>query len=116
MLDAEAANALLEKAPTRGCAAVAVLRNLKQSDLSEVAKYANPPAGVKLVIEAMCVMKGVQPKRKPGEGVVTRVMVKHKPLPLSLRKAGSTVFSKNMSSDENNRNILVNPFFSSLRK
>ena len=31
----------------------AVLRNLKLSDLSEVAKYANPPAGVKLVMEAM---------------------------------------------------------------
>ena len=49
-------------------AAVAVLRNLKQSDLSEVAKYANPPAGVKLVIEAMCVMKGVQPKKVGAAG------------------------------------------------
>ena len=29
-------------------AAVAVLKNLKLSDLSEAAKYANPPGGVKL--------------------------------------------------------------------
>jgi len=43
-------------------AAVSVLRNLKLSDLSEVAKYANPPAGVKLVTEAMCVLKAIPPK------------------------------------------------------
>jgi dynein heavy chain len=42
-------------------AAVAVLRNLKVSDLSEVAKYANPPAGVKLVMEAMCVLREIKP-------------------------------------------------------
>jgi len=42
-------------------AAVAVLRNLKLSDLSEVAKYANPPAGVKLVMEAMCVLREIKP-------------------------------------------------------
>ena len=41
-------------------AAVAVLRNLKLSDLSEVAKYTNPPAGCKLTMEAMCVLKQAQ--------------------------------------------------------
>ncbi len=49
-------------------AAVAVLRNLKLSDLSEVAKYANPPAGVKLVMEAMCVLKAVPPKMVGAAG------------------------------------------------
>jgi len=42
-------------------AAVAVLKNLKLSDLSEAAKYANPPGGVKLTMEAMCVLKNVPP-------------------------------------------------------
>lgn len=26
-----------------------------------------PPPGVKLVIEAMCIMKGIKPKKVPGE-------------------------------------------------
>jgi dynein heavy chain len=52
-------------------AAVAVLRNLKLSDLSEVAKYANPPAGVKLVTEAMCVLKGVPAKMVGSVGQKT---------------------------------------------
>merc|ERR1719197_1708747 len=42
-------------------AAVAVLKNLKLSDLSEAAKYSNPPGGVKLTMEAMCVLKNVPP-------------------------------------------------------
>jgi dynein heavy chain len=42
-------------------AAVAVLKNLKLSDLSEASKYAQPPGGVKLTMEAMCVLKGVKP-------------------------------------------------------
>merc|ERR1719230_1641453 len=43
-------------------AAVAVLKNLKVSDLSEAGKYQNPPGGVKLTMEAMCVLKNVPPK------------------------------------------------------
>ena len=39
-----------------------MLKNLKLSDLDEAAKYANPPAGVKLTMEAMCVLKAVPPK------------------------------------------------------
>jgi dynein heavy chain len=46
--------------------AVKVLQNLKASDISEVAKYANPPALVKLVIEALCVMFQIAPA-KVGE-------------------------------------------------
>jgi len=44
-------------------AAVAVLKNLKLSDLSEASKYANPPGGVKLTMEAMCVLKNVPPAK-----------------------------------------------------
>jgi len=46
--------------------AVKVLQNLKASDLSEVAKYSNPPALAKLVIEAVCVMFQIPPA-KVGE-------------------------------------------------
>lgn len=46
--------------------AVKVLQNLKASDVSEVAKYSNPPALAKLVIEALCVMFQVAPA-KVGE-------------------------------------------------
>jgi len=49
-------------------AAVAVLKNLKLSDLSEAAKYANPPGGVKLTMEAMCVLKNVPPKMEGAAG------------------------------------------------
>jgi len=52
-------------------AAVAVLRNLKLSDISYPASYANPPAGVKLVMEAMCVLKGVPPKMVGAAGQKT---------------------------------------------
>lgn len=33
----------------------------------------HPPHGVKLVIEAMCIMKGIKPKRLPGEKPGTKV-------------------------------------------
>merc|ERR1719446_1847215 len=49
-------------------AAVAVLKNLKLSDLSEAGKYQNPPAGVKLTMEAMCVLKNVPPKMEGAAG------------------------------------------------
>ncbi|KAG8459526.1 hypothetical protein KFE25_012861 [Diacronema lutheri] len=42
--------------------AVQCLRDLKLSDISEVAKYANPPGGVKLVVEAICVIRNIPPK------------------------------------------------------
>ena len=53
-------------------AAVAVLKNLKLSDLSEAAKYANPPGGVKLTMEAMCVLKNVPPMIKDPAGGLRR--------------------------------------------
>ncbi|KAJ1485018.1 dynein heavy chain and region D6 of dynein motor-domain-containing protein, partial [Baffinella frigidus] len=62
----ESAEAGLAEALPALDAAVACLKNLKLSDISEVAKYANPPALCKLVIEALCVMFSVTPA-KVGE-------------------------------------------------
>lgn len=41
-------------------------RVCRNADISEVAKYANPPTLVKLVIEALCVMFNIPPA-KVGE-------------------------------------------------
>ncbi|KAL1764434.1 dynein heavy chain 1, axonemal, partial [Sigmodon hispidus] len=45
-------------------AALASLRNLNKND---VCAMQHPPLGVKLVIEAVCIMKGIKPKKVPGE-------------------------------------------------
>ncbi|XP_073998137.1 dynein axonemal heavy chain 3-like isoform X3 [Rhodnius prolixus] len=46
-------------------AAIAALNTLKPADITIVKSMKNPPAGVKLVMEAVCVMKGIKPERKP---------------------------------------------------
>ncbi|XP_023393798.1 dynein heavy chain 1, axonemal [Pteropus vampyrus] len=48
-------------------AALASLRNLNKNDVTEVRAMQRPPPGVKLVIEAVCIMKGIKPKKVPGE-------------------------------------------------
>eukprot|EP00055_Hartaetosiga_balthica_P018142 m.129163 g.129163 ORF g.129163 m.129163 type:complete len:2586 (+) comp9459_c1_seq4:2-7759(+) len=48
--------------------AVAALNTLKPSDIGEVKAMANPPAGVKMVMEAVCVMKGAKPDRIKDPG------------------------------------------------
>eukprot|EP01012_Entosiphon_sulcatum_P030911 TRINITY_DN3847_c0_g1_i1.p1 TRINITY_DN3847_c0_g1~~TRINITY_DN3847_c0_g1_i1.p1 ORF type:complete len:4187 (-),score=787.17 TRINITY_DN3847_c0_g1_i1:47-10915(-) len=60
------AQAVLEEALPALDSAIKVLKNLKVKDIQEVAKYQNPPEGVKFVMEAVCKMKGVQAK-KVGE-------------------------------------------------
>ncbi|XP_076366412.1 dynein axonemal heavy chain 3-like isoform X2 [Tachypleus tridentatus] len=45
--------------------AVAALNTLKQQDITVVKSMKNPPGGVKLVMEAICIMKGFKPERKP---------------------------------------------------
>ena len=45
-------------------AAINALNTLKPSDIGEVKAMKNPPAAVKLVMEAVCVMKGVKSERK----------------------------------------------------
>jgi dynein heavy chain len=53
--------------------AVASLKSLKVSDITELKAFKNPPAGVKMVMEGVCIMRGVKPKRingeKPGEKI-----------------------------------------------
>lgn len=46
-------------------AAVSALNTLKPADITVVKSMTNPPYGVKLVLEAVCVMKGIPPERKP---------------------------------------------------
>ena len=40
-------------------------------ELKSLATYANPPPRIKLVIEAMCVLKGVRPKMVRAAGQKT---------------------------------------------
>eukprot|EP00727_Mastigamoeba_balamuthi_P012891 m51a1_g8224 putative dynein heavy chain axonemal (4742) ;mRNA; r:111319-133683 len=51
-------------------AAVAGLNSLNRNDITEVRSMVRPPAGVKLVMEAICIMKSAKPKKieaaKPG--------------------------------------------------
>lgn len=51
-------------------AAVSALNTLKPADITLVKSMKNPPAGVKLVMEAVCVMKGVKcDRRTNAEGI-----------------------------------------------
>ncbi|XP_019911214.2 dynein heavy chain 1, axonemal [Esox lucius] len=48
-------------------AALTSLKSLNKNDVVEVRAMQRPPNGVKLVIEAVCIMKGVKPKKVAGE-------------------------------------------------
>lgn len=54
-------------------AALQSLNSLSKNDVIEVRSMQRPPEGVKLVMEAICIMKGVKPKKidgdKPGKKV-----------------------------------------------
>ncbi|XP_076448252.1 dynein axonemal heavy chain 3-like [Babylonia areolata] len=47
-------------------AALAALDTLKQNDISNVKVMTNPPAGVKMVMESVCILKGIKPENKVG--------------------------------------------------
>ncbi|XP_066239555.1 dynein axonemal heavy chain 3 [Saccopteryx leptura] len=49
-------------------AALAALDTLNPADISLVKSMQNPPGPVKLVMESICVMKGLRPERKPDPG------------------------------------------------
>ncbi|KAI8926816.1 dnah1 protein [Entophlyctis helioformis] len=53
--------------------AVQSLNSLSKNDIIEVRSMQRPPEGVKLVIEAVCIMKGIKPKKidgdKPGKKI-----------------------------------------------
>ena len=48
-------------------AAVESLNSLSKNDIIEVRSMQRPPEGVKLVIEAICIMKGIKPKKVDGD-------------------------------------------------
>ena len=48
--------------------AMAALKVIKKSDLAQVKKYAKPPPGVILTMEAVCIMMGVKPKKTGDVG------------------------------------------------
>ncbi|XP_025198734.1 LOW QUALITY PROTEIN: dynein heavy chain 3, axonemal-like [Melanaphis sacchari] len=60
----ECENDLAEAIPALE-AAVSALNTLKPADITLVKSMKNPPYGVKLVLEAVCVMKGIKSERKP---------------------------------------------------
>ncbi|KAL0235884.1 hypothetical protein GEMRC1_002466 [Eukaryota sp. GEM-RC1] len=47
-------------------AAVKALQGLNKGDVVEIRSMRNPPKPVRLVLEAICIMRGVKPIRKPG--------------------------------------------------
>ena len=49
------------------------LKNLKKDDIVEVRSLQRPPGGVKLVMEAVCIMQGVKPKMEAGEKPGTKI-------------------------------------------
>ena len=49
-------------------AALSALDTLKPSDITVVKSMQNPPGLVKLVMESICVMKGIKAERKPDPG------------------------------------------------
>ncbi|KAG7245081.1 hypothetical protein INR49_023647, partial [Caranx melampygus] len=55
-------------------AALSALDTLKPADITVVKSMQNPPGPVKLVMESICIMKGIKPERKPdpsGSGTVS---------------------------------------------
>ncbi|KAF3833726.1 hypothetical protein F7725_024930 [Dissostichus mawsoni] len=46
-------------------AALSALDTLKPSDITVIKSMQNPPGLVKLVMESICIMKGIKPERKP---------------------------------------------------
>ena len=50
----------------------------KVSDITELKAFKNPPAGVKMVMEGVCIMKGVKPKMVAGDKPGQKVPQAHK--------------------------------------
>lgn len=64
---------------------MASLRSLNRNDVVEVRAMQRPPDGVRLVVEAVCIMKNVKPKKVPGEMVYIFVVVFFLYIGLALR-------------------------------
>ena len=50
-------------------AALNSLKSLNKNDVVEVRAMTRPPEGVKMVMEAVCIMRSVKPKKVPGDKV-----------------------------------------------
>ena len=48
-------------------AAVTSLKSLNKADVVEVRSMSHPPNGVRIVIEAVCIMKEIKPKKVAGD-------------------------------------------------
>ncbi|XP_062252615.1 dynein axonemal heavy chain 1 [Platichthys flesus] len=53
--------------------ALTSLKSLNKTDVAEVRGLQRPPNGVRLVMEALCIMKGIKPKKLPGEKPGTKI-------------------------------------------
>jgi dynein heavy chain, axonemal len=51
-------------------AALTSLKSLNRTDVAEVKAMKNPPDGVRMVMEAVCIMKKVPPKKVTGDKVI----------------------------------------------
>ena len=54
-------------------AALTALKALNKGDVGEIKSMQNPPTGVRLVMEAVCILQEVVPKMVPGEKMGTKV-------------------------------------------
>ncbi|KAL0279081.1 UNVERIFIED_CONTAM: hypothetical protein PYX00_000712 [Menopon gallinae] len=50
-------------------AALSALNTLKPADITVVKSMKNPPYGVRLVLESICVMKGIKPEKRPDPNI-----------------------------------------------
>jgi dynein heavy chain len=48
---------------------LASLKSLNKNDVVEVRALQRPPDGVRMVIEAVCIMKSIKPKKIAGDKV-----------------------------------------------
>ena len=53
---------------------MASLKSLNKNDVVEVRALNRPPEGVRLVIDAVSIMRGVKPKKIAGEKVIISVI------------------------------------------
>uniref|UniRef100_T1J5R4 Dynein heavy chain ATP-binding dynein motor region domain-containing protein n=1 Tax=Strigamia maritima TaxID=126957 RepID=T1J5R4_STRMM len=55
-------------------AALASLKNLNKGDVVELRTMQSPPQGVRMVMEAVCILKGIKPKTYPGQKPGSRII------------------------------------------
>ncbi|KAK5669543.1 hypothetical protein QVD99_003934 [Batrachochytrium dendrobatidis] len=91
----ECENDLAEALPLLN-AALAALDTLKKTDIDLVKSMKNPPDGVKLVMEAVCVMKDIKPEKIPDPSGSGRMVLDYwKP---SLKMLGDPQFLNSLKS------------------